>query len=127
MVLCTGKSYKQRWSPIALFHIMTDPGYQLRYFVSPIGILAWYTLDKLLQLLNEPCIIIFQLLFQCINACYPWHVENCVKLLPIPQPCLHTRTYAQIYPSAQIATQLRSVLARVYSVSRQNLNTTTVP
>jgi hypothetical protein len=37
------------------------------------------------------------------------------------------RTYAQINPSSQRATQLRSVLARVYSVSRQNLNTTTVP
>jgi hypothetical protein len=37
------------------------------------------------------------------------------------------RTYAQTNPSAQRVTQLRSVLARVYSVSRQNLNTTTVP
>jgi hypothetical protein len=37
------------------------------------------------------------------------------------------RTYAQTNPSAQRATQLRSVLARVYTVSRQNLNTTTVP
>jgi hypothetical protein len=37
------------------------------------------------------------------------------------------RTYAQTNPRTQRATQLRSVLARVYSVSRQNLNTTTVP
>jgi hypothetical protein len=33
------------------------------------------------------------------------------------------RTHAQIDPGAQRATQLRSVLARVYSVSIQNLNT----
>jgi hypothetical protein len=50
-----------------------------------------------------------------------------VKLLPLPQPQLRARTYAQTNPSAQRATQLRSVLARVYSVSRQNLNSTTVP
>jgi hypothetical protein len=51
----------------------------------------------------------------------------CVKLLPLPQPHLRTRTYAQTYPSAQRANHLKSVLVRVYSVSRQNLNTTTVP
>jgi hypothetical protein len=50
-----------------------------------------------------------------------------VKLLPLLQPHSRTRTYAETYPSAQRATQLRSVLARVCSVSRQNLNTTTVP
>jgi hypothetical protein len=54
-------------------------------------------------------------------------LRGCVKLLPLPQPHLRTRTYAQTYPSAQRATQLKSVLACVYSVSRQNLNTTTVP
>jgi hypothetical protein len=32
------------------------------------------------------------------------------------------RTDTRTNPSAQRATQLRSVLARVYSVSRQNLN-----
>jgi hypothetical protein len=37
------------------------------------------------------------------------------------------RTDARTNPNAQRATQLRSVLARVYSVSRQNLNTNTVP
>jgi hypothetical protein len=37
------------------------------------------------------------------------------------------RTDAQTNPNAQRATQLRSVLARVYSVSRQNLNTNNVP
>jgi hypothetical protein len=51
----------------------------------------------------------------------------CVKLLPLPQPHLRTRTCAHTYPRAQRATQIKSVLARVYSVSRQNLNTTTVP
>jgi hypothetical protein len=50
-----------------------------------------------------------------------------VKLLPLPQPQLHTRTDAHTNPSAQRATQLRSVLARVYAVSRQNLNTNTLP
>jgi hypothetical protein len=54
-------------------------------------------------------------------------LRGCVKLLPLPQPQLHTRTYAQTNPSAQRATQLRSVLARVNSVSRHNLNTTSVP
>jgi hypothetical protein len=37
------------------------------------------------------------------------------------------RTDAQTNQSAQRATQLRSVLARVYAVSRQNQITTTVP
>jgi hypothetical protein len=54
-------------------------------------------------------------------------LRGCVKLLSLPQPQLHARTYAQTNPSAHRATQLRSVLARVYSVPRQNLNTTTVP
>jgi hypothetical protein len=54
-------------------------------------------------------------------------LRGCVILLPLPQPQLRAHTYAQTNPSAQRATQLRSVLARVYSVSRQNLNTTTVP
>jgi hypothetical protein len=54
-------------------------------------------------------------------------MRGCVKLRPLPQPQLRARAYAQTYPSAQRATQLRSVLARVCSFSRQNLNTTTVP
>jgi hypothetical protein len=54
-------------------------------------------------------------------------LRGCVKLRPLPQPQLRARTYAQTYTSAQRATQLRSVLALVCSVSRQNLNTTTVP
>jgi hypothetical protein len=49
------------------------------------------------------------------------------KLRPLPQPQLRARTYAQTNPSARGATQLRSVLARVCSVSRQTLNTTPVP
>jgi hypothetical protein len=43
-----------------------------------------------------------------------------VKLLPLPQPPLRTRTDAQTNPSARRATQLMSVLARVYAVARQN-------
>jgi hypothetical protein len=54
-------------------------------------------------------------------------LRGCVKLRPLPQPHLRTRTYAETYSSAQRATQLRSVIARVCSVSRQNLNTNTVP
>jgi hypothetical protein len=54
-------------------------------------------------------------------------LRGCVKIRPLPQPHLRTRTYADTYPSAQRATQLRSVLARLCSVSRQNLNTTNVP
>jgi hypothetical protein len=50
-----------------------------------------------------------------------------VKLLPLPQPPLRARMDARTNPSAQRATQLRSVLARVYVVSRQNKITKTVP
>jgi hypothetical protein len=50
-----------------------------------------------------------------------------LKLLPLPQPQLCARTDAWTNPSAQGATQLRSMLLRVFSVSRQNLNTTIVP
>jgi hypothetical protein len=39
-----------------------------------------------------------------------------VKLLPLPQPPVRARTDARTNPSAQRATQLRSVLARVYTV-----------
>jgi hypothetical protein len=52
---------------------------------------------------------------------------NFVKLLPLPQPPLRARTDAQTNPSAQRATQLRSVLTRVYAVSIQNQLTTNVP
>jgi hypothetical protein len=47
------------------------------------------------------------------------------KLLPLQQPALRARTGAHTNPSAQRGTQLRSVLARVYAVSRQNQTTTT--
>jgi hypothetical protein len=50
-----------------------------------------------------------------------------VKLIPLPQPPVRARTDARTNPSAQRATQLRHVLARVYGVSIQNLITTTVP
>jgi hypothetical protein len=53
--------------------------------------------------------------------------KNIVKLLPLPQPPVCARTNARTNPSAQRATQLRSVLARVYVVSIQNQITTTVP
>jgi hypothetical protein len=50
-----------------------------------------------------------------------------VKLIPLPQPPMRARTDARTNPSTQRATQLRSVLARVYAVSIQNQITTTVP
>jgi hypothetical protein len=50
-----------------------------------------------------------------------------VKLLPLPQPPLRTRTDGRTNPSAHRATQLRGVLARVYAVSRQNQITNAVP
>jgi hypothetical protein len=53
--------------------------------------------------------------------------ETIVKLLPLPQPPLRARTDAHTNPSAQRATQLRSVLARVYAVARQNQSTNNVP
>jgi hypothetical protein len=53
--------------------------------------------------------------------------RGCVKLIPLPQPPLRARTDAQTNSSAQRATQLMSVLARVYAVSRQNQITTAVP
>jgi hypothetical protein len=54
-------------------------------------------------------------------------LRGCVKLIPLLQPHLRARTYAHTHPSAQRSTHLKSVLAHVYSVSIQNLNTTTVP
>jgi hypothetical protein len=54
-------------------------------------------------------------------------LRGCVELLPLPHPPVRARTGARTNPSSQRATQLRSVLARVYAVSRQNQITTTVP
>jgi hypothetical protein len=54
-------------------------------------------------------------------------LRGCVKLLPLPQPPVRARTDARTNPSAQRATQLRSVLACVYAVSIQNQITTNVP
>jgi hypothetical protein len=54
-----------------------------------------------------------------------------VKLLPLPQPPVRARTDVRTNPSAQRATQLRSVLARVlsrvYALSIQSQITNTVP
>jgi hypothetical protein len=54
-------------------------------------------------------------------------LRRCVKLLPLPQPSMRARTDARTNPSAHRATRLRSVLARVHAVSRQNQITTAVP
>jgi hypothetical protein len=58
---------------------------------------------------------------------YETVIDLSAKLLPLPQPPVRARADAQTNPSAQRATQLRSVLARVYAVSIQNQITTTVP
>jgi hypothetical protein len=54
-------------------------------------------------------------------------LRGCVRLPPLSQPSLRAHTDTRTNPSAQRATQLRSVLARVYAVSRKNKITTTVP
>jgi hypothetical protein len=57
-----------------------------------------------------------------------WQQElEIVKLLPLLQPPVRARADARTNPSAQRATQLRSVLAHMYAVSIQNQITTTVP
>jgi hypothetical protein len=57
----------------------------------------------------------------------PQVLRGCVKLLPLPQPPVRARMDARTNPSAQRATQLRSVVTRVYSVSIQNHITNNVP
>jgi hypothetical protein len=47
-------------------------------------------------------------------------LRGCVKLLPLPQPHLRTRTDTHTYQSTQRSTQLRGVLVRAYYVSIQN-------
>jgi hypothetical protein len=54
-------------------------------------------------------------------------LRGCVKLLPLLQSPVRARTDTRTNPSAQRATQLRRVLARVYVVSIQNQITTTIP
>jgi hypothetical protein len=54
-------------------------------------------------------------------------LRGCVKLLPLLHPPVRAHTDARTNPSAQRATKLMSVLARVYAVSRQNQITTAVP
>jgi hypothetical protein len=51
----------------------------------------------------------------------------CVTLLPLSQRPLRACTDARTNPSDQRATELRSVLARVYAVARQNQIIITVP
>jgi hypothetical protein len=53
-------------------------------------------------------------------------LRGCVKLLPLPQLPVRARMDAWTNTSAQRATQLWCVLARVYAVSIQNQITTTV-
>jgi hypothetical protein len=54
-------------------------------------------------------------------------LRGCVKLLPLPHPPFCVLTDARTNQSTQRATQLRSVLERVYAVARQNRTSTTVP
>jgi hypothetical protein len=46
-----------------------------------------------------------------------YHLVTPDKLLPLPQPPVRARTDTRTNPSAQRATQLMRVLARVYAVS----------
>jgi hypothetical protein len=46
------------------------------------------------------------------EANYVQVLGGCVKLLPLPHPPVRARTDARTNPSAQRATQLRSVIAR---------------
>jgi hypothetical protein len=57
----------------------------------------------------------------------PKQIYDFVKLIPLLHPPVRARKDALTNPSAQRATQLMSVLARVYAVSRQNKITTNVP
>jgi hypothetical protein len=66
--------------------------------------------------------------YLCQDTSKPHSINiNIIKLLPLTQPPVCACTDAWTNPSAQRATQLRSVLARVYAVSIQNQSTTTVP
>jgi hypothetical protein len=96
MVIYTGQNNKQRWCPITLFDMVSDPGYQLCSFVSSIGFRAGHTLVKVLQLLNELGVLIFQLLFQCINT---WNllgmqqiIDKILTLRHIPVIAAHQRS-----------------------------------
>jgi hypothetical protein len=53
---------------------------------------------------------------RCFTAIDP---ATSVKLLPLPQPPVRARTDARMNPSAQRATQLRSVLARVRCINTE--------
>jgi hypothetical protein len=75
--------------------------------------------------LRPPLCLNFKIMSQLIFQKRP--PIQVVKLLPLPQPPVCARTDVYTNPSAQRATQLRSVLARVYAVSIQNQITTTVP
>jgi hypothetical protein len=65
--------------------------------------------------------------FESQSTQHHTHEIACVKLRPLRQPHLRARIYAETNPSAQRATQLRSVFVHMCYVSRQNLNTKTVP
>jgi hypothetical protein len=54
-------------------------------------------------------------------------LRGCVKLIQLPHPPVRACMDARTNSSAQRANQLRSVLARVYAISRQNHITTIVP
>jgi hypothetical protein len=114
------------WSPVnfklALFHPIFDP---IKAHVH--GFCA-FLFDCAIAV---PCISGIVSFHWCGGLFVPQFLQCCpedsVKLLPLPQPPVRARTDARTNPSAQRATQLRSVLARAYTVSIQNQITTTVP
>jgi hypothetical protein len=76
-------------------------------------------------------IFLFQLSQKILSrfhvASTPSHIVVVVRLLALRHLPVRAHTDARKNPSAQRATQLRRVLAHVYAVSIQNVNTNTVP
>jgi hypothetical protein len=99
---CPGVAFNVVWKVLCIAYAAEDKKI-------PQGSFSSISLPSISAVLNESLIVKY------------------VRLLPLPQPPLRARTDARTNPSAQRATQLRSVLARVYAVSRQNQITTTVP
>jgi hypothetical protein len=108
---------------INIFYLNTPLG-RFEYMVINLLSLPQETIDKydLTELSQDGKVYI-----EIQKGMYGLPQAGIVKLLPLPQPPLRACTEVRTNSSAQRATQLRSVLARVYSVSRHNQIATTVP
>jgi hypothetical protein len=89
---------------------------------TPDELIAGFPHSSLPKVTGEPIFEDLKVIRRLLNT----NAMIVVKLLPLPQPPLRARTDARTNPSAQRATQLRSVPSRVYAVARQNQITTTV-